>query len=60
MVDLTAAVKSETIRIRREIRLRLPDAIIAATATALEARLLTNDERLLSLPFLSASRVALK
>jgi predicted nucleic acid-binding protein len=38
------------VRLRREHRLRLPDAIIAASALACDATLLTNDQRLLALP----------
>ncbi|MDR2588966.1 MAG: type II toxin-antitoxin system VapC family toxin [Spirochaetales bacterium] len=42
---LTAAIKDEAIRLRRfgNPHLKLPDAIIAATAINLEAALVTND-----------------
>ena len=35
--------------LRKRFGLKLPDAIVAATALALEATLLTNDQRLLVL-----------
>ena len=41
--DIDTAVKAETIRIRREKQLKLPDAIIAATAIVHNAILVTND-----------------
>ncbi len=43
IVDLNAAVKAETIRIRKEYRLKIPDAIVAATALVLNAELCSND-----------------
>lgn len=43
-VLLTDVVRDETIRLRRENRLKLPDAIIAASALASDAILLTNDQ----------------
>jgi predicted nucleic acid-binding protein len=48
IVPLTDEVKCEAIRIRREgfPRPRLPDAIIAATAVVLGARLVSADEKL--------------
>jgi predicted nucleic acid-binding protein len=48
IIPLSDAVKHEAIRIRREAspRLKLPDAIIAATAVVLEAQLITADEKL--------------
>jgi hypothetical protein len=42
-VQLTDAVRDETIRLRRKNRLKLPDAIIAASAMIDDAVLLTND-----------------
>jgi hypothetical protein len=42
-VQLTDAVRDETIRLRRKNRLKLPDAIIAASAMIVDAVLLTND-----------------
>ena len=43
-VHLTDAVRDETIRLRRKNRLKLPDAIIAASALTHHAILLTNDQ----------------
>lgn len=43
---IDAAVKEETIRLKRLFRLKLPDAIIAATAIINDAVLLTNDTAL--------------
>ena len=47
--DLTSEVKKETIALRRNIKLKLPDCIIAATAIVLNAKLLTSDKELLRL-----------
>ena len=48
IIPLSGAVKWEAIRIRREgkPRLKLPDAIVAATAVILDATLVTADEKL--------------
>lgn len=46
VVTITDAIKTETIQIRRTQNLRLPDAIIIATARVLECVLLTNDQQL--------------
>lgn len=46
MVDLDAAVKAAAIVRRRDQRLKLPDAIVVATADVLGAVLLTNDAKL--------------
>ncbi|MFA5924862.1 MAG: type II toxin-antitoxin system VapC family toxin [Methylococcaceae bacterium] len=43
-VNLTDEVRDETIRLRRKNRLKLPDAIIAASALIQDAVLLTNDQ----------------
>ena len=43
-VHLTDAVRDETIRLRRKNRLKLPDAIIAASALTHDAILVTNDQ----------------
>ena len=49
VIGLTSAVKKETIALRRTSRLKLPDCIVAATAIALNAVLLTADRKLLRL-----------
>lgn len=43
-VQITDAVRDEAIRLRRKNRLKLPDAIIAASALINDAVLLTNDQ----------------
>ena len=51
IIPLDVVVKNEAIRIRRfgSPRLKLPDAIIAASAVILDATLVTNDETILRL-----------
>jgi predicted nucleic acid-binding protein len=49
VVDITQRVKNEAIVIRRATKMKLPDAVIAATAIALDATLLSNDPHLLYL-----------
>jgi len=49
IVDLTTAVKKETVALRRTTRLKLPDCIVAATAVVQNAVLLTADKELLAL-----------
>ena len=51
IIDLTNAVKKEAIELRRFAKLKLPDCIIAATAIALDAVLLTNGKKLLNLVY---------
>ena len=48
-IDLTDDVKSETIALRRSVKLKLPDCIVAATAVVLDSVLLTADKELLRL-----------
>lgn len=59
-IEVDAIVRETAIRLRREHRLKLPDAIIAASALVLDATLLTNDQRLASLPALRSQALALK
>jgi predicted nucleic acid-binding protein len=47
--DINLAVKQAAISLRRTKKLRLPDAIIAATALALNAPILSNDASLTNL-----------
>jgi predicted nucleic acid-binding protein len=49
VIELTAAIRDEAIKIRRATRIKLPDCIIAATAVILNATLLANDIHLLNL-----------
>ena len=50
LVNLTQEVKESAIRLRRRHNLKLPDAIIAASALTLDAEILTNDLQLLRIP----------
>ena len=43
-IYLTDSVRDETIRLRRKTKLKLPDAIIVASALIHDAILLTNDK----------------
>lgn len=43
VVGLTPEIVDATIRLRRRYSLKLPDAVVAATALILQAELLTND-----------------
>jgi predicted nucleic acid-binding protein len=49
IIDITEDVKNETIALRRSVKLRLPDCIVAATAVVLDSVLLTADKELLRL-----------
>jgi predicted nucleic acid-binding protein len=53
-------VKLKTITLRRQYRLKLPDAIIAATAITTKALLLTNDSQLHRIPELAWQSLALQ
>ena len=44
VIDANREIKDLAISLRRQYRLKLPDALIAATARALKATLLTNDK----------------
>lgn len=60
ITGLSEVVKQLAVRIRRENQLKLPDAIVVATALSLEAELLTNDLRLLRIPGLTSQELRLK
>jgi predicted nucleic acid-binding protein len=49
IIDITDEIKKETIALRRTVKHKLPDCIVAATAIVLNATLLTADEKLLHL-----------
>lgn len=53
-------IKKEAIRLRRESGLKLPDAIIAATAICHQAVLVTNDAELQNVPGLQSQSLATK
>lgn len=59
-VAITDAVRDQTVALRRLYRLKLPDAIIAASAIAENAVLLSNDGQLTSIPNLQLKAVSLK
>ena len=58
-VHLTDAVRDETIRLRRKNRLKLPDAIVAASALIYDAILLTNDQAFSSINGLAVESLQL-
>jgi predicted nucleic acid-binding protein len=60
VVELTTEIRVATIELRRNHRLKLPDAIIAGTAVSLGLVLFTNDRRLANTPGLQASLTALR
>ena len=53
-------IKEEAIRLRRQSRLKLPDAIIAATALCHQAVLVTNDNELQNVPGLKSQSLAVR
>lgn len=59
VIGITEPVKETAVRLRRKHNLRLPDAVIAATAMSLAADLVTNDRRLCQVPGLSCRQAAL-
>lgn len=59
LCELTPAIRQRAVRLRREKRLKLPDAIICATALEHQTDLWTNDERLASVPGLRCRRVSI-
>ncbi len=59
-VHLTDAVRDETISLRRKNRLKLSDAIIAASALIHDAVLLTNDQAFTSIEGLHCEALQLK
>lgn len=60
VTDLTPTVKQHAVDLRKRYGLKLPDAIVTATALALEATLLTNDQRLLALGNVPAQMLRVK
>jgi hypothetical protein len=60
VVELTEEIRVLAIELRRIHALKLPDAIIAATALSLQAQLVTNDTKLLRVPGLTCQRLELK
>ena len=60
IIGLTKEVKELAIKLRRSHRLRLPDAIIAASAFVYDAVLLSNDQQLSRVSGLKLQSVRLK
>lgn len=60
VIPVDATLKDIAIRWRRDHRLKMPDAIVTATAEMLDAQLLTNDTALHNLPGVFSRRLALK
>ena len=60
VVEIDWAVKQCAIKLRRDYHLKLPDALIAATALTRDALLLTNDLQLANLPALQCQSLKLK
>ncbi len=60
IVGITPSVKEHAIALRRRHGLKLPDAIIAATAISLDAALLSNDTAFARVPDLTCFSPALK
>ena len=52
IIGLNETVKEETIRLRKDFRLKLPDCIVAATALSLDLPLLTADKQFRVIPSL--------
>ena len=59
-IGLDPEIKEMAITLRRQYRLKVPDAIIAASAKVVQATLLTNDSSLLKLPDIPTSSLKLK
>ena len=60
VVELSEQVRELAIGLRRRHMLKLPDAIVAATALSLQTQLITNDVKLLRVPELACERLELK
>ena len=59
LCDLTPAIRARAVRLRREERLKLPDAIVCATALEHDVELWTNDARLATVSGLACRSVLL-
>jgi predicted nucleic acid-binding protein len=59
VIPLNEAIEKKAIEIRRTTKLKLPDAIVAATSIVLDAVLLTDDKHLfdISLPGLKIQKI---
>ena len=60
IVELDGDVKQRAIELRRDVRLKLPDAIIVASALARDADLVSNDGQLARVPGLRLRSLPLR
>jgi predicted nucleic acid-binding protein len=60
ILNLTESIKQTAIELHKQNRLKLPDAIIAATAFDLNATLLTNDLKLAQISIINVQSLSLK
>jgi predicted nucleic acid-binding protein len=59
VIGLTREVEERAIQLRRQEHLKLPNAIIAATALVFDAELLTNDKKFQRVPGLRCRELVL-
>ena len=60
IIDLKPEIKELTIELKRKYSLKIPDAIIAATALIFKAELLSNDQHFSKIPDLICKKLVLK
>lgn len=60
VVELNPEIKASAIALRRQYRLTMPDAIVAATARWLKAELYTNDATMIKIPLVDVKMLELK
>ena len=60
IINIDNSIKNTAISLRKQHRLKLPDAIIAATAQSLKAILLTNDLKLSNIESLITQSMPIK
>jgi len=60
LIGIDESIKRMAIALRKQYRLKLPDAIIAATAQSLNALLLTNDLKLSTIATLQTQPLPIK
>lgn len=60
LCELTAATRARAIALRKAHQLKLPDAVVCATAMELDVELWTNDKTLANIPTLRCRSVALQ
>lgn len=60
IVDIDTPIKNMAIALRKQHRLKLPDAIVSATAQSLNAVLLTNDTKLSGITILQTQSLPIR